>query len=218
MNAPIVSARRASVIGASLVVALTTLGLMLTGASLGMLLAGIAAVILALPQVDDSTYAPKLRLLIASCTAGAVACIWLLATASDQFTFMQFILSTVVLFSITGAAAGLRTAGLPSPIVSVLLIAWFTVPVWASRLFLSASGETLAGFVTKYHPVFALNRVMLDSGAWTHRPMAYQFLTNLGQDVAYTLPDSIAPCVLLHITAGAVGWCVRLGGRRIARY
>ena len=52
--------------------------------------------------------------------------------------------------------------------------------------------------VVAIHPLFAINGVLVNLGAWSHLPIAYRELTTLGQDVPYTLPASVWPMVLVH--------------------
>ena len=75
---------------------------------------------------------------------------------------------------------------------------------------LGSNGTAIAAVVTRFHPLFALNRVMIDQGAWTSGDIAYRLLTPLGQDVAYALPDTVWPCVIGHLGVTAVCLVIRM--------
>src|SRR5205085_5515097 len=60
------------------------------------------------------------------------------------------------------------------------------------------------------HPVFATNGVLRERlGYWAEQGIAYH-LTNLNDDISYTIPDNVLACVLVHaavgITCAAVAW------------
>ena len=66
----------------------------------------------------------------------------------------------------------------------------------------------MAAWLAPAHPLLAMNRILLDLGIWTQQPWMYRH-TTLGQDVAYALPGTIWPCVLLHAVM-ALGLLVKM--------
>jgi hypothetical protein len=94
-----------------------------------------------------------------------------------------------------------------SAIATILALAWLTWPVWLSPRLTGPSAATTVKYLTWMHPLFAVNGVLTNLGAWSHLPIAYRYLTTLGQDVPYALPTSIWPAALVHLVLGiAVAW------------
>jgi hypothetical protein len=138
-------------------------------------------------------------ILIAASVALGIAVIWV-------FTIHAWLPSTIVLLAFTAALSAtaqalvrLRiNAIIASAIVTLGALGWLTWPVWASSLLV---GQRVHWLVT-LHPLFAINGACRDLGIWTEQRVAYH-LTNLGQDVPYELPTSVAPSTALH-----AGWAV----------
>ena len=97
----------------------------------------------------------------------------------------------------------LRIAPLAASAITVTLsLIWLTAPVWlASNL-----SDTGVSHLVAIHPLFAINGVLSNLGTWSHFPIAYRELTTLGQDIPYSLPTMIWPCMLAHLIPGAVLW------------
>jgi hypothetical protein len=88
----------------------------------------------------------------------------------------------------------------------------FTWPIWAANLIAAHDlGPWVQRFVD-FSPAFALNAALSPEDALTHRPIAYR-LMNLGQDVSYTMPANVWPCVALHAGVGIVGLVAGMIGR-----
>lgn len=169
------------------------------------LMAGILTPALALGSEQQ-----KLRWISVAVIIVALAMVWLAAGAISIFAWIQ---CTLVLAgfvcALAAAAILLDRLGLPpvlaAAIVTVLSLAWFTWPIWACS---ALRGQAIVWPVA-IHPLFAINSACRDLGIWTEQRIAYR-LTNMGQDVAYRLPDSVLPCVAVHLIMAAVftalGW------------
>ena len=109
-----------------------------------------------------------------------------------------------VLAAWIGTAVGLSTiprrrsplAGVWPTIFCILLTAWLAWPIWLAPQLVVWQVE-IPTWMIRLHPLFAANTAELQRGIWTEQPNAYA-LTPLGQDVAYALPSSVWPAVLLH--------------------
>ena len=152
----------------------------------------------------------KLRWIFVVVIVFALAMVWLAADAISVFAWIQCTLVLAGFVSALAAAAILlNRLGLPpvlaAAVVTVFSLAWLTWPIWACS---ALRGQAIVWPVA-IHPLLAINSACRDLGIWTQQRIAYR-LTNLGQDVAYRLPDSVLPCVAVHsITAALLtilGW------------
>ena len=169
------------------------------------LMAGILAPALALGHEQQ-----KLSWITAATIVIALVTVWLAVAAISVFAWIQ---CTLVLAgfvgALTAAAILLNRLGLPpvlaAAVVTVLSLAWLTWPIWACS---AMRGQAIVWPVA-IHPLFAINLACRDLGIWTEQRIAYR-LTNMGQDVAYRLPASVLPCVVVHLMAAALftalGW------------
>jgi hypothetical protein len=154
------------------------------------------------PRAAEETV--RSRVFVALAIVHAVALVWLIAAVSSSLTLVQCFQAYLVLISLASAAFGLRLLRISARLVVIAGIAWFVSPVLLANVMISPHGSAVTSVITRYHPLFALNRVVIDQGAWSSSEFAYQYLTPLGQDVPYILPESVWPCVVAHalVTAG----------------
>jgi hypothetical protein len=82
----------------------------------------------------------------------------------------------------------------------VLLLAWFSAPVWLLHHLQTPALLPWMQRVIDVHPLFAMNAAV-PLGVWTESPLAYRIL-NLNQDVYYTMPGPWL-AALLHAAIGA---------------
>jgi uncharacterized protein YqfA (UPF0365 family) len=194
----------------SFALAFTAIAYALCGATLGLFLCGLFAGGLLIALLDDPSHTILRRVLFTGCVIDAVAMVWLVSVFLSPITFLQWLQAYAVLVAVAGAVLGMRLTRLNQAMVAITWIAWFVAPVATAQAMLHS--PMLAGAITRYHPLFALNRIFIEQGAWTSFDIAYRLLTPLGQDVAYTLPASVLPCVACHLfimAAGAVSaWAV----------
>lgn len=204
---------RVGIAGTVIALVSTAIAWIAAGASLGLFLAGVFAVMVLVPLMDEAQSGAKpraaeeavsvrSRLSVALAVVHAVALVWLIAAVCSSLTFSQCLQAYLVLISIASAAFGLRLLRISARLVVIAGIAWFASPVLLANVM--TGGSPVTSFITRYHPLFALNRVMIDQGAWSSSEFAYQYLTPLGQDAPYILPESVWPCVIAHalVTAG----------------
>jgi hypothetical protein len=97
-----------------------------------------------------------------------------------------------------------RVADFARAMGGIALIAWLTWPVWMASLWADPAVARWLDPLVAIHPLLAINGAGLDLGPWSHAPIAYRYLLNLGQDVPYALPGSAWRAVATHAGAGAV--------------
>jgi len=178
------------------------------GGSLGLFIGGIASAALLLPYLTRFDTRASRELLIALAYPLAIAIVWLVASFQFGIPILQLVKSVLVLAAFSFAIVSLKSALMratrcdvvASAITVVLALAWLSWPIWMSRGVVGH--QTLAGWLVRLHPIFAINGAMPQLGTWTHQPLMYH-LTNLGQDVPYELPASIWPCAIAHLMIGA---------------
>lgn len=181
---------------------------MAAGNSLGLWLGGFAVVALLLPPVYLQGPTLLKRLIDAAIVTDCVVVVWLVAATMTSVTLLDWFLCTVLLYSFAigglGVAHTLRALRLPSELAAagtvLFLLGWLAAPVWLSH----AMNDWFADLLSQYHVLFAVNSRLTDLGIWLEHPIIYRH-TVLGQDVAYALPTSIGPTVLLHTLLGGCG-------------
>src|SRR5439155_18913499 len=123
----------------------------------------------------------------------------------SRITVLQWLLCDIVLIAFASAVAGQAVAMVKvtrhllaaSAITVILNFAWLSWPIWLAPHLSGARQTMLVSWLVWLHPIFAINGALSDLGTWTHQPIMYH-LTNLGQDIPYTLPASVWPCAMAH--------------------
>ena len=182
------------------------------GLSLGFFLGPLAAAALVVPPMVSGARDRWSAVIVAGTYTDTVGLAWLLAVFTPDVSFTQWLACYVILvafvFALAGVAWMLRPGIGPlasAAITTIVSLAWLTWPIWTSP-WLTAG---IASWLTPVHPPLAINHVLLDLGVWTQQPWMYRH-TALGQDVAYALPQSIWPCVLVHSAmAAGLAWPAR---------
>jgi hypothetical protein len=178
--------------------------------SLGFYLGPVAMISLILPPLVAGARDRMHVLAIAGGAIDGIGVVWLIAALATSTTLLHWLACYFVLVAYAMALCGLTRILRSGALVTVLALAWLSWPVWASPW---VSDAAVAWF-TPAHPLMAINHVMLDLGVWTQQRLMYQF-TTLGQDVPYTLPRSIWPCVIVHaLIAVTALWPARWGASR----
>lgn len=181
------------------------------GVSLALFLGGlILTALMAGPlMAAESTWLG--RALAAIGISHGVPAVWLFATLNADLNLGLWAASYIVLISMVFAIAGLsvllRTLRVgpiaAGAIVTTVSIAWLMWPLWLSPALHGPRGDRIVAWLVPAHPIFAINGVLrVPLGYWAEQAIAYN-LTNLGDDIAYGIPDSVLPCALLHIALGA---------------
>jgi hypothetical protein len=88
---------------------------------------------------------------------------------------------------------------------------WLTWPIWLSPTLRDHSTARIVHWLVQLSPLLAINGILLHLGPWTQEPMAYH-LTDLGQNVVYSLPANAIATTAMHALLGAA--LIALGTRR----
>lgn len=170
------------------------------GRSLGFFLGALAVACCIVPPLVAGASDRFAAVIVAGAVIDAIGIAWLVAVLRGDLTILQwlgcYIVLAAVVFGLAGAAWALRHVVGPlasAAIVVAVAGAWLTWPIWTSPWITTEAAAWLA----PAHPPLAINRVLLELGVWTQQPWMYRH-TTLGQDVAFALPRTIWPCVLLH--------------------
>jgi hypothetical protein len=184
-----------------------------SGASTGTFFGGVAFAVLITPPFVAAEQTTRDRIIVAAAVFAGVACAWLLPLRDPYVTATHWAAAAAVLASVIAAVAGvvvaLRAARVPAPFASALIVVlfalWLTWPIWLSPHL--AGHARLTNSLVAAHPLFAIERALSDlSPHWTERPLMYNELSVLNQDVSYALPTTIIWSILLHAVAGALGF------------
>jgi hypothetical protein len=117
---------------------------------------------------------------------------------------------TAYVFALAGVSAALQRTRLPFPLPSTLttflFALWLTWPIWLSPHL--AGRDVLVGRLVAAHPLMAIDGAISTGDTalgppWTERPLMYNELSILNQDVPYALPGTVAWAVMLHLGIGA---------------
>jgi len=183
------------------------------GETLGFYLGPVMAVTLILPVMVAGSARLRDAMIVAGAMVAAVAIGWVLTAFGANLSFIQWLACCLILAAYAFALTALARAT-AAWFATLLGVVWLTWPVWTSP-FLNI---TLARCLTPAHPMFTLNAVLFDRGAWLEQPLMYRY-SALGQDVPYTLPQSIWPCVIGHALIGLIllgpGWWRARGQSRM---
>lgn len=199
---------------ATLLISLTTMLIAYASLefSLGLILmAPVCALLCAIPLaagVDDSRTSLAFASLIA---LGSAFPIGLATTTYTDFAGAALQV-TVLCFSVALLAIEwprlLTRIGLhPSLSGAFLLViagTWMSLPVWMSPHFADPWGEWVVDHLLAYQPLIALNGAFASLGDWSHQPLAYTWLTSLGQDVPFAFPRSAWGCAIAHFSIAAI--------------
>lgn len=100
---------------------------------------------------------------------------------------------------------------------ALVLIAWFawlTWPIWLAAAWPHPAVAPWLDRLLPFNSLAAAGGVLIDLGDWTHMPIAYSHLVNLGQDVPYEPPASAWPAIVAHAALAAVVLIIRQFARR----
>lgn len=177
---------------------------LIIGRNLGLFLGGLilASILAPLLIVAEEELYRRIAILIGTVAALAVG--WLSAVFNDTIIFSEWLAASLVLLFFTFAIAALATVfsriRIPPAVVVVASIAWLSWPIWlAPALRGRASAERTVAVLITANPAFAMQGALSKTFnvPWAQYRIAYR-LTNIGDDIPYQMPASIAPCLLLH--------------------
>ncbi len=89
-----------------------------------------------------------------------------------------------------------------SAVLLVMVLAYLVWPVWLSPWFGTRGGAWMLNHAITAQPMIALNGAYEALGDWSHAPIAYKYLTNLGQDYLYAMPASAFWAIIWHASLG----------------
>jgi hypothetical protein len=184
----------------------------LTGTTLGLFFGGVLLVTIVLPPMILLRRGWLQQALIAAAVNDSVGLVWLASVLTPHVSLMQWLMCyltlasySFALWALTRALASLRIPPVPAAAGAILAaVLWLGWPLWLARL----GADRMVGWLTAPHPLLTINGVLSHLGIWSERPIAYGHLVNLGQDVAYRLPDGIGTAVFVHLIAGGILFAV----------
>jgi hypothetical protein len=179
--------------------------------SLGLFFGGVGVATLVVPPLVAAQTRGFESLLVPFATTLGAALVWTF-TPADALTWGQWFACALVLMAygiaLAGIVAGALSLRVPRPLAAgaatILGLLWLTWPVWSSHALLTPAGDTLVEWLVPAHPLFAMNGVLIHFDAWDRLPLAYTELSNLNQDVFYTLPRGVGAAVLVHLLIGVI--------------
>jgi len=205
------------------------------GPSLGLFIGPVVLAAVLTPALAAAVATLVQRVVLAGAYASATAAVWLYAAATGAITLGQWGVCVLVLFTFVLAIAGLvallgRTRLPPSgsvALVTLVALAWLTWPIWLLPQFERTTPaadhptdgeprmrhiESIANALGAANPFFAINTPVRHFQDWPHKDIAYRYLTDLGEDFAFTAFPNATWSILLHgligagALAGARGW------------
>lgn len=188
------------------------------GRSLGMLFGGIAALTLIVPNLVLATGGMRGCVAIVAACVVAVASVWgaMIPLMGAGPWCEAVLVAAAYAMALAGVVQALRWTRMPDAAASgatiVLALLWLSWPVWMSPLLDAAHGESIAAWLVPAHPLFVLNGLYADSGAWVERTVMYRS-TVLGQDVPFSLPATILWALVMHGAIGVAGGLVMMRQR-----
>jgi hypothetical protein len=181
----------------------------IAGVSLGLFFGAVGAAAFIVPPLAAARL-PAVHWLVVPCatTLGA-AVVWTFSPA-ETLTWRQWSACSLTLLAYATALGGIvvlaTSLGVPrvpaAGTVTVVGLLWLTWPVWLAHALLTPTGDAIVAWLVPAHPLFAINGVLIHFDSWDRLPLAYTRLSNLNQDVSYTLPGSIRPAVVVHALVG----------------
>ncbi len=136
-------------------------------------------------------------------------------------TFQLVLLCMVIglfLLTLTQLLSRLIGRAIAPVLVLIVWLAWMTWPVWMSQAFATPIGVWTIDHLFAHQPLMAISGAFPQMGDWSHTPIAYKYLTNLGQDVLYARPTSAWSAIVSHGVLAIALLFLELGiGQRLKR-
>ena len=151
--------------------------------------------------------------------SGAIAT-WAAGLATGlQSTALSLALAGAMV-GVIGTLARLRVSvDTARGLAGAALMAWLTWPIWMAPHWTNPAAAPWLDAMLPYQPLLAINAPAIALGPWSHQPIAYRYLLNLGQDVPYALPSSAWPAIFAHTVLAVL--LITTGTyhcRRVARF
>jgi hypothetical protein len=192
------------------------------GASLGVFIGGVVFASILGPGFFLSEEGWWKRFAAAGGVVDGVAVVWLVAALRGTPTVGEwadcYVLLAAYVAALCAVAALLERAGVTRVGAAagavVLGIAWMTWPLWLAKDLAGPAGGRVVGWLVPLHPVLAMNGQLRSLEVWSHGGLAYRYLTNLGQDVAYAMPAGVWAAVVFYLLGAGAGFGLAEAGRR----
>jgi hypothetical protein len=126
-----------------------------------------------------------------------------LGGAGVQLVLMCLVQAAAIL-ALSRAVGRFTGHAVAAMLVVLLLVAWLTWPVWMSPYFDTRIGMFFVDHLLTHQPLFAIGGASHAMGDWTHSPIAYAHLTNLGQDVMFAPPTHAWGAIGSHAVVAVV--------------
>jgi hypothetical protein len=183
------------------------------GRNLGLFFAGLILSTLLAPILSTKNPLHCIPIIV------AISLIWLSCIFNDAITPSEWLRATLVLLIYTLALSSLSILlskfHIPPALIVILSLAWLSWPIWlAPALHGESSAPTVARLVAG-NPTFAIQAALSSSFPvpWAQHRIAYR-LTNIGDDIPYSMPTSILRCIIYH---GIIAAIALLAARLAAR-
>jgi hypothetical protein len=179
------------------------------GISLGLFLGGLGMVAIVGPSMAMAEERWLRRVITMGALVDGVGIVWLAAVFAGPVRMGQWLpcycvlavfAATLLGFTLLAWKVGLGEVA-AAGVGVVVGVLWLTWTVWAAAAIEGPRGQRVAGGLIRVGPVFAINSAVKEMGVWSERGIAYR-MTNLNQTVAYSLPETVWPCVGLHVIVG----------------
>jgi hypothetical protein len=184
----------------------------------GLILASVLAPLLVVAEQEISR-----RLSLVAGVVIAIAIVWLSCVLNDTISLWEWLRVTLVLliytFAIVALAGLLCRIRIPPAVVVILSLAWLSWPIWlAPALRGRESSEHTVAMLVAANPTFAIQGALSKSFPvpWAQYRIAYR-LTNIGDDIPYQMPTSIAGCLVFHGVIAAIAMLAAHWPRRARR-
>ena len=180
------------------------------GMNLGLFFGGIALVTILLPGLVLADSGCRWRTMAIGAAVLPVAAVWLLP-AFGSLGMTTWGLSVALLaayaLAVGGLASVLERIGLPPVFAAGMTVMagllWLAWPIWLAPW---VNDVHVVARLVAPHPLLTLNGILREwyPTPWAQHVLAYP-LTNLGDDVPYSLPSSVGWAMGLHLAVGGAG-------------
>lgn len=186
-----------------------TASYIVSGATLGVFLAGFLFATLLTPPLVISEPRWSDRVLALTSTLLPMSVIWLVASLRSDSRMTELAVTLSVLAAYSLALAGLAvafrmlrvSAAVTAFLTTILGLAWLTWPIWLSPTWQGEASALTVARLGDLHPALAANAQLLHLGNWTEQSIAYH-LTDLNQNVPFAPPRTARPTILFHAAVG----------------
>ena len=180
------------------------------GMNLGLFFGGIALVTLLLPGLALADSGWRWRTMATGAAVLPAAAVWLLpAFGSLGATMWGLSVALLVAYALAigGLACALERIGLPPVFAAGITVMagllWLAWPIWLAPW---VNDMDVVARLVAPHPLLTLNGILREwyPTPWAQHVLAYP-LTNLGDDVPYSLPSGIGWAMRVHLAIGGAG-------------